>query len=232
MCTSRCCKNDHAKSVSYDDFKVIDLAERPYRFTVWRLLNNVSIDVLLRSTLPAISLPVQQMITKDVWTLEDLLSLPRLEQDERPGVYILLPTGSLIITPSIGCEAYVGVPKHLHTRIYKDSSSHTRISLRYEVKNLPKNKRGSLLYQNSCRGNVRLNPRRLAVYDQTSNITYQYMLEGVCMILVGTYQNPGYIHSQSSLSSSELAAKIRATLDLPEVLWRSLDPLTSAPRYG
>jgi hypothetical protein len=215
---------DHAKSISYDDFDAIPSAERPYKFKVWRLLNRVSIDVLVRNILPAIPLHVQQVIAKKEWRLGDFLtSLSHPAGDTRPGVYVLFPSGNLADKPAIGCEAYVGVTKDLHARILGRTESHQRISDRYDPETLPVKFSGSLLYQESTRTGVRLNPRVIAAYDGVPDTTYQYLLEGVFMIVFNTYQFRGRYHRHNSQASYDLVTQIRGSLGLPEVSWKGMN---------
>ncbi|KAF2124735.1 hypothetical protein P153DRAFT_254424, partial [Dothidotthia symphoricarpi CBS 119687] len=101
--------------------------------------------------------------------------------------------------------------------------SHTYIPDRYEVDELPARYAGSRLYQNSCREGVSLNPRTFAAFDRLPSTVYSYLLEGIVMIIFGTYQDIGIDHMYCSPASYNLTAKIRASLNLPEVSWCGLN---------
>lgn len=210
-----------AKGFSFSDYKAIASADRPVTMSTWRILRLVRVDFLLVMYLPAIPLQVQELFLKKEWSLEDFLSLPEVEEDDASdqGLYGNFPTGHLNRAPKIGCECYVGSTVKLLRRIM----DHLKISSRHTVSTLPKKSARSLHYRTTCREDVVCNFRKLAQFKRPIHVGYLVLLEGIFMVLFGTFNYPGYYAKWATKSSYELVRDIRALLDVPAIPWKGLN---------
>lgn len=72
---------------------------------------------------------------------------------------------------------------------------------------------------NTCRKNVQLNPRRVATFDRAVSPAYWHLLEGIAMVIFGSYQDVGVYHNRNSLASCKLTVGIRASLQPANISW-------------
>ncbi|KAH7128699.1 hypothetical protein B0J11DRAFT_276977 [Dendryphion nanum] len=211
-----------AKAIEYREFMAMPEDDRPVTKSSWRLLRAIDIDFLLDLYLPGIPLEVQELFVKQEWTLADFLALQEIGEHngEEPGLYANFPTGDLEHATSAGCEAYVGSTA---VQILKRKMQHLAISLRHTVESLPKGHRRSKHYRTTCRDNVVCNFRKLAGFKRPIAHGYLILLESIFMVLLGTYNHPGYTAKWATQSSYELVRDIRAKLDLPTIPWKGLN---------
>jgi len=209
------------KSIPYADFKAMAREDRPITFSVWKLLQKVRMEYLLAMYIPAIPIKVQELFSKKELRLEDLFSLPEVDEDDGQdqGIYGNFPTGALARIPNIGCECYVGSTVELLKRI----NEHLTISSRHSVSTLPKGMRRSLHYRTTCRENVVCNFRKLAGFKQSIPKGYLILLESIFMVLLGTYKSPGYCTEWATASSYKWVKDLRGRLNLPATTWRGLN---------
>ncbi|KAF4239149.1 hypothetical protein CNMCM6805_006521 [Aspergillus fumigatiaffinis] len=164
----------------------------------WRLLCRVSVDFLVELILPAVPLQVQALFEKETWSLEDLLSLPSAGDDNRQGIYGNFVTGQIKNPSDIGCDAYVGSSKCLAQRV----SKHLSIAQNHSLDSLPQNSKRSLHYRQICRDGAQSDFKLLVAFDQPVEEGYLHLVEGIFMVLLGTY---------------------RESLDLPLISWRGMN---------
>lgn len=208
------------KAQDYRAFKQLHSEHRPVTFTMFHVLGKVSIDFLLKLYLAAIPLQVQQVLTKKTWTREDFLSLPNVkDNDMRPGIYGDFATGELSGDPQLGVEAYVGSTIKLARRVRQ----HEAIGRNHTPATLPKKNRNSFHYQQICRSGVSSNFRVLAVFREHVEPGYLTLLEGIMMIILGSYNNPGYTTKYNPASSYDLVSTIRKSVSLPKIPWTGLN---------
>jgi hypothetical protein len=176
----------------------------------------------MKKFLTAYSLPLQDLVASGEWTIDGFLALPETIGDLRQGIYGNFPTGGPS-RPEIGCEAYVGSAKVLNERNYTDTSGHSAIARKYSPDSLPKKYRRSLHYNDICRPRVKNNFRVLSVFREPAQRGYLNLLEGVNMIIFGTYNDLGRYHKFASKASYDLVRTVHSFLELPEVIWRGLN---------
>ncbi|KAH7371380.1 hypothetical protein BKA66DRAFT_444092 [Pyrenochaeta sp. MPI-SDFR-AT-0127] len=209
-----------AKGITYSDYTALAEADRPVTISTWRVLRVVSMHFLLGIYIHAIPLRVQELFLKKKWLLEDFLSLPEVEDSNaNQGLYGNFPTSHLKRASKIGCESYVGSTTELKRRIIE----HLAVSSRYTVDSLPKRHARSLHYRTTCRDDVVCNFRMLAQFKRPIHKGYLILLEGIFMVLLGSYNCPGYYAKYATQSSYKLVKDIRAQLDIPATPWRGLN---------
>ncbi|KAI4649871.1 uncharacterized protein J4E79_009717 [Alternaria viburni] len=210
-----------SKSISHSDFVATSEQDRPFTLGVWKLLQDVSVEFLLGLYLQAVPIEVQELFLKKEWCLEDLLSLPKVNEGDKhdQGLYGNFPTGNLAFASKIGCEAYVGSTGELLKRIIV----HLEIARRHSANALPEHYRGSLHYKTTCRADVDCNFRKLAGFKRDIPQGYLVVLESAFMVFFGTYNDPGYYSKWATQSSYKLARDVRARLDVPAITWRGLN---------
>ena len=211
-----------AKGLDFKAWRALPRAERSMSIGSWRILSRTSVDFLMKMFLSAYSLPVQNFVASDTWTLDAILALPDTFGDKRQGIYGNFPTGGPS-RPQIGCEAYIGSAEVLDKRTYSDSRGHSAISRKYLPEELPKAHRGSLHYRDICRPGVRNNFRALSGFRHPVQRGYLYVLESINMILFGSYNDMGRYHNYASEASYDLVFAVRSSLGLPEVAWGGLN---------
>ncbi|KAF2849679.1 hypothetical protein T440DRAFT_398410 [Plenodomus tracheiphilus IPT5] len=210
-----------AGNISYPDFKALAKEDRPVTLSVWKVLKTVGVDFLLVMYLAAIPLRVQKLFLKQEWCLDDFLSLPEVEEEDASdqGLYGNFPTGRWERAPKIGCECYVGSAKVFQRRI----NDHLKISRQYDVSELPEGKNRSFHYRTTCREGVSCNFRKLAQFKRPIHAGYLVILEGIFMVLFGTYNYPGYCSQWATQPSYDLVKNLRASLDVPAIPWKGLN---------
>lgn len=209
---------DWAKAKSWDEFMQME-GERPMTVGFWILLTRVSVDFLVRLYMPAIVPEVRDLFTKTSWCKEDFLSLPPgVEDDGEQGLYADFATGNIAFASDMNCDAYIGSAGNLGQRVRRHSSMARR-----SIDELPESERRSLHYGQICRDDVLPNFRKLAGFRIPVESGYLLLLEGIFVILFGTYNHPGYTTQWSPNSSYELVATIREPLGLPDARWRGMN---------
>jgi hypothetical protein len=201
------------------DYSVMSPKDRAMTRGFWRLLCRVSVDFLVELILPAIPLQVQALFEKETWSLEDLLSLPSAGDDNRQGIYGNFVTGQIKNPSDIGCDAYVGSSKCLAQRV----SRHLSIAQNHSLDSLPQNSKRSLHYRQICRDGAQSDFRLLVAFNQPVEEGYLHLVEGIFMVLLGTYRYQGYTHRYATRATYELTDRIRESLDLPLISWRGMN---------
>lgn len=192
---------------------------RAMTFGFWSVLRRLSVDHILNVFMRAIPLEVQALFEKDAWSVEDFLRLPYAQDDECQGVYGNFAMGAIAHQREIGCDAYVGSTRCLKKRI----SDHLGMAERYSVAELPEKVRRSFHYRQICRDEVHSEFRLLASFDPSIESGYLLLLEGIFMILLGTYKHPGYTSVYATQASYDLTESIREHLNLPKIDWRGMN---------
>ncbi|KAH7071922.1 hypothetical protein BKA63DRAFT_60200 [Paraphoma chrysanthemicola] len=210
-----------AKGLDVKAWRDLPREERCMTFGSRRILSRTSVDFLMNMFLPAYSLPVQNFVASEAWTLDAILSLPDTFGDKRQGIYGNFPIGGPS-RPQPGCEAYIGSAQVLDTRTYR-AGGHSAIAKKYTPATLPKAHRGSLHYNDICRPGVQNNFRALSGFRKPVQRGYLYLLESVNMILFGSYNDLGRYHMWNSRPSYDMVASLRSFLGLPTVAWSGLN---------
>lgn len=52
---------------------------------------------------------------------------------------------------------------------------------------------------------------------------YLLLLEGIFMILLGTYRHPGFVTQYSPEATYDLVGRVRNNLDIPAMQWRGMN---------
>ncbi|KAH6689919.1 hypothetical protein BKA61DRAFT_717529 [Leptodontidium sp. MPI-SDFR-AT-0119] len=202
----------------------------------WELLRKVSHQFLMDMYCRAIPPYCQVVLGKAAWTYEDFLSLPdNWDLESRKGVYGNFPFSHG--APSNDGEHECCVGSSLNRRgtrarilVHVKRSSLTLMEL---VDNKDAH---SAHYQYTCRTQVECNFRILAAFDNHSIPKgYVFLLEGIFMILLRTYNNPGYTSRWTSLASYVLVKEISDNANLPAMKWKGLNrawPLCQGFRNG
>jgi hypothetical protein len=215
-----------AKKQPWKAWEVLPPRDRAVTIGARRVLFRTSADFLLDMFMAAFPIEVQDFIASETWTLEAILALSDTFGDYRQGVYGNFPTNGPGRS-EIGCEAYVGSASSMHNRNYSDSTSHNEVASSYTVDTLPSQYQRSLHYRDICRDDVECNFRALAGFNEPVERGYVFLLEGVVMILMGTYNDRGRYHRWASKASYDLVKQVRSslvsTLGLPEAPWKGLN---------
>lgn len=93
----------------------LDSGEMPLSLSYWRLLCRVNVDWITRRLMEAIPPVVRKLFEKDTIELEDRLTLPDGESEDRTGIYVFIvkegetEQGDLILAVYVGSSVKIGV---------------------------------------------------------------------------------------------------------------------------
>lgn len=156
----------------------LDSGEMPLSLSYWRLLCRVNVDWITRRLMEAIPPVVRKLFEKDTIELEDRLTLPDGESEDRTGIYVFIvkegetEQGDLILAVYVGSSVKIGVRIKVHKR-----------PSRWLIE------RRSRLYQKLMEGKT-AHALVLAAFDTPVQRGYLNLLEGLFMIFLGTLQKP------------------------------------------
>ncbi|KOS43591.1 hypothetical protein ACN38_g5500 [Penicillium nordicum] len=93
----------------------LDSGEMPLSLSYWRLLCRVNVDWITRRLMEAIPPVVRKLFEKDTIELEDRLTLPDGESEDRTGIYVFIvkegetEQGDLILAVYVGSSVKIGI---------------------------------------------------------------------------------------------------------------------------
>ncbi|ATZ55885.1 hypothetical protein BCIN_12g04350 [Botrytis cinerea B05.10] len=196
----------------------VERRQRSMTFNFAQLLSRTAVSFLMRLFLGCISLENQSFLGKISWSEEDFMSLNVDWRDLLvPGIYGGTAVDSAQTDPKL--EQYVGSSKRISDRVGRHSS----FSERFDLKSLPERER-SAHYLHMCKDTVTSNYHVWAKFDFAVAEGYLHLLEGIFMIILGTYQDPKTsYHNWNNKKSYDFVAQSRSSAGWPAVQWKGLN---------
>jgi hypothetical protein len=167
------------------------------------------------------SLPESEaLFDKATWAVDDLLALPPISRDTRPGVYGDIATRNIDYPNETGCDLYFGCAMNLDTR----TKTHLAIKAA-GLKNLKKEHKKSFHYSQICKPDVQANIRKFMAFPPGTPRGIPQLGEGIWLIFGHTFKYPGYYSAFAPEPSYRLVENIRETMSsrLPSLPWHGMN---------
>lgn len=199
-----------AQNTTAEEITQTPIEQRPVSQSMWSILRKVGVEFLVNLFLPAIPREVQQVFVAEKCNASNLLSLAKVQpQDIYQGIYADLPVRNEEV------ECYIGSTSSLKRRM----AEHLGVVAKKDVEALAECHRKSFHYRFLSDKNTKANFRKLAIFRNPIPTGYLIILESVFMIMLQSYNDPGYYATYSTRQSYRMVKNLREQIELPTMPW-------------